>query len=124
MTFIEPAARTYIHLIAYSLPATVFWFFSDVVLMPRIEVIWQKAGESATKASWVIDLSRAFVDRFYFVLAGILIILVLLEKNWPRWQSLRRPVIRILAWLFTFCVMAIVTWTAVTACLVVPMALP
>jgi hypothetical protein len=123
MTFIEPAARTYLRFIAYSVPATVFWVFADVVLMPRIEVIWQQAGERAAQATWVINVSRGFVDHFIYVLAGLIVIFVLFEKTWPRWQVLRCPLLGFLGWLLTFGVMAGVTWTAVAACLVVPMVL-
>jgi hypothetical protein len=119
----ETAKQTYFHGLAYVLPTTAFWLFADFILMPRIELIWEQAGNRAARAVWVINLSRAFADHFHYIIAGIVLILVLLEHTWPRWPEIRRPAIRFLAWLFTFSVMACITWTGVAACLAAPMAL-
>jgi hypothetical protein len=120
----ETAARTYLHFLAYVLPSACFVIFATIILLPRLEVIWDQAGQRAAMAEWVIELCRAFLDYFYYVVGSIVGALVLLEKFWARWQTLRSSTIRCLTWVLTFSVMAGLTWIAVSACLAVPMASP
>lgn len=119
----ESAARTYLHLLAYGLPSACVVVFATIILLPRIEVIWDLAGEGAAKAEWVIELCRAFFDYFYYFVGSIIGGLVLLESFWLGWQTLRSSIIRCLTWVLTFSVLAGITWVSVSACLAVPMVL-
>jgi hypothetical protein len=119
----ETALRTYFHLTAYGLPLLFFTLFAQTILFPRIETIWERAGERAAKAQWVINLCRGFFDNFYFVLFGLALILGLLESFWSRWPAWRSSVIRTLTWSLTICVLSLLTWTGVAAGLAVPMVL-
>lgn len=120
----ESATRTYLHFLAYALPGFGFLIFTNLVLLPRIDVIWDQAGEPAAKAEWVLNLCKSFTSYFYFVTPPLILSFVLLEKFWPRWQTLRRSVIRATTWILNFFLMTVITWVSVSACLAVPMVLP
>ena len=112
--------RPYLHLLAYGVPSAFFVIFASLVLLPRVERIWEMAGPKVSKAEWVIDLCRTFVDNFYFLSVGGVLLFIALEKMWPGWQAVRRPAIKTLAWVITFSVMTCMTWVCVTTCLAIP----
>ena len=119
----ESAARSYLHLAAYVVPALFFVTFASLVLIPRMEKIWAMAGPDAVKARWILDLCSAFVGNFPAFLGVGTALLVILEKSWPGWDRLRSRVIRIFTWCVNFAVLLGMTWMAVTALLITPMAI-
>ncbi len=112
--------RPYLHLLAYGLPSALFVIFASMVLLPKVEKIWEAAGTRVSKAEWVIDLCRTFVDNFNFIVLAIVLLFVALENLWPGWQTIRKPAIKTLSWLVTFSVMSCMTWLCVTTCLALP----
>lgn len=112
--------RPYLHLLAYGVPSAFFVIFASIILLPKVEQIWKVAGARVSKAEWVIGLCHTFVDNFNFIIIAIILFFIALENLWPGWQAVRRPVIKVIAWLVTFSVMSCMTWLCVTTCLALP----
>ncbi|MBL9177757.1 MAG: hypothetical protein JNM65_06825 [Verrucomicrobiaceae bacterium] len=64
-----------------------------------------------------------FTFNFNYFLGGAVIVFIVLEKCWGRWPSIRSRAVRTFTWILTMLVLAGITWTSVTALLVVPMVL-
>lgn len=118
----ETATRSYLHLLAYGLPSALFVIFASVVLVPRLETIWSEVNQRA-EAEWILVLCQAFTLNFYFIAGALVLFFVIIERVWAGWSRVRRRVVRCITWLATMLVMAGMTWMAVTALLVVPMAI-
>lgn len=100
-----------------------FVIFSTVVVLPRVAAVWQHAGSQAGQAKWVLGLCEIFTFNFNYFIGGAVILFIVLEQCWPRWTSLRSRAVRAFTWVLTMLVLAGITWTSVTALLVVPMVL-
>ncbi|HRH97038.1 MAG TPA: hypothetical protein PLB55_13945 [Prosthecobacter sp.] len=120
----ESGLKTYLHLAAYRLPALAFVIFSTVVVLPRVVAVWKHAGIQVKDAEWwILGLCEIFTFNFNYFLGGAVIVFIVLEKGWARWPSIRSRVVRTFTWILTMLVLAGITWTSVTALLVVPMVL-
>ena len=118
----ESGLKTYLGLAAYGLPAMAFVIFSTVVVLPRVAAVWQQAGAQTRQATWVLGLCEIFTFKFnYFI--GAVGVFILLEQCWARWPAIRSRVVRSFTWILTMLVLTGITWTSVTALLVVPMVL-
>lgn len=113
----EKATQTYLHFAAYGLPALLLIIFANLVLLPKIEMLWAEAGAAEVKHQWIIQISRGFGDNFNFILGLLTVCFLILEKTSKLWPLLRSRIVRGLTWLMTFCVLLGMTWIAVTASL-------
>jgi heme/copper-type cytochrome/quinol oxidase subunit 3 len=94
---VEPAWKTYLKVVAGLIPTFLFWVFSLMVVFPKIESLWGKAGfgsdgQQAPTAALraVIGISRFAFLNFYFIVAAIVAGFVILElwvKPWPRFRK-------------------------------------
>lgn len=92
-------------------------------MIPRLEKVWSEAGQRAVEADWVLGLCQSFTDNFNFIAGALVLFFVIIERVWNGWSRFRSRVVRFITWLATMLVMTGMTWMAVTALLVVPMAI-
>lgn len=72
---------------------------------------------------WILGLCEMFTFNFNYFLGGAVIVFVVLEKCRGKWPLIRSRAVRTFTWILTMLVLAGITWTSITALLVVPMVL-
>src|SRR5436190_3673093 len=95
---VEPAWKTYLMVVVALIPTLFFWLFSLMVNFPKIESVWRKAGLSVDGKQaptailgFIMGLSRFAFSNFYFIIYGVLAILIVLELWVTSWPRIRRP---------------------------------
>lgn len=116
----EPAWRTYLGAGAFLVPALLVWVFANLVMLPRVEKIWEMAGLSDSRAQWLIDLSRGLSNNLNFVAMGVGAVFVFLELRWSRWPRYRSGTI----WTATFLINSAVLIGMVMICICATLAVP
>ena len=79
-------------LLLWMVPPTLAWLFSIVILMPRLERVWEHVGQHSARITTLIDLSRAFVDYGRIILVAAIGLALLLEQFAPWWPIYRRSI--------------------------------
>lgn len=117
------ALRTYLRAGATLIPTVCFWLFARTVLVPKLEKLWQDAGLTGSRAQWLISISDAFQQNFYFIFLGITLPLLLAEFQWPQWPRYRRGAVAGLVVFFHTAVLFGITAIATAALSAAPLLL-
>lgn len=122
----EAALLTYLRAGFFLLPAFVVWLFTRTFLLPRLEMVWERAGISpsrAPRAQFLLDTSDAFASNFWLIAAFCAAIVVVLELFVARWHRYRRMGVGAVAFLLNAGVLVGLTVVSTTALLAVPLVL-
>ena len=117
------AFRTYLRAVALLIPTVFIWLFAITFLAPKLEQLWRDTGLTGSKAQWLMDASDAFKSNFYFVVAGVVVVLLLLEFRWAAWPRYRRVVVACATLFFHTAVLVAITTIATAALLAAPLLL-
>ncbi len=113
----ESGTRTYLHLAAYGFPACFVVIFCHLILIGYLESLYEIVGESSKTSHWVMALCRSFATNYSWILGGLTVLFLVLEKTWAGWSRIRSRVVRLATWCITISVLLGMTWMAVTALL-------
>jgi hypothetical protein len=91
------------------------------VLVPKLEKLWQDTGLTGSNVQWLMDASYLLRDNFYYVIAGMSVLLLILEFRWAAWPRYRRTVMACATLLFHTVVLVGITMIATSALLAAPM---
>jgi hypothetical protein len=115
------ALRTYLRAGALLIPTISFWLFAMIFLVPKLEQIWQLAGLDGSKAQWLMDVSYELNQHFYFIFAGVIVVLLLFELHWVAWPRYRQTVVACATLFLHTAVLLGITTIAVAVCIAAPL---
>lgn len=117
----DGAFRTYVRAVALLIPTIFVWLFATTFLVPKLEQLWKDAGLTGSKAQWFMNATYALKQNFTFVLAGVVVVLLLLEFRWAAWPRYRRVVVASASLFFHTVVLVGITMIATAALLAAPL---
>jgi hypothetical protein len=117
------AFRTYLRAGATLIPTVLIWLFAGTVLVPKLEQLWRDTGLTGSRAQWLMDVSDVFHNNFYFIVTGLLAVLLLVEFRWAAWPRYRRGAVTAVVVLFHTAVLVGITTIATAALLAAPLLL-
>jgi hypothetical protein len=119
---VEPAWKTYLKVALGLVPTAFFWLFALMVIFPKVQSVWAKAGFGADGNQAPNAALRVFIDgsrlvffNFYFLLGPFVLLLIILELWVKPWDRLRRPVLTFSAVLLNALLLLGLTVTIVAA---------
>ena len=102
----ESPHRTYLRALLFLLPAFVAWLFADILLLPTLESVWQKAGMAHSKPQWLMVSSDFFKNEGRLVIAAVILLFVALEYFLPTWPGYRRFTVSLIVFMLNTLVLA------------------
>lgn len=99
--------KDYALALLWMVPPTLAWLFSIVILMPRLERVWEHVGQHSAGISTLIDLSRAFVDYGQFIFVVVMGLALFLEKFASWWPIYRRSILAAFVFIYMTLVFAL-----------------
>lgn len=106
VTVIENGSQTYLKAAAFLLPAASLWAFAHLFLLPKLELLWARAGGMLPEAQWVMDASTIIMRSGGFALVAVAAVLLLLEL---RFRLYRRVAVGVIAWVLNSAVLIALT---------------
>jgi hypothetical protein len=97
------------------------WSFAFIVLLPKLETLWRDAGLSGSRAQWLMNAARGFYDNFYYILYGVVFLVMVLELRVKSWRRHRRLFLFIITFLLNSAVIFGILAVATDALLAVPL---
>ena len=114
---LEPRWATYFKAAVFLAPAVGLWAISSVFLFPKLQQICADAGVAMPAVYQVTQLLR---EHSVLMCAGILLVLVLLERRSRSWPRYRRATIGVGVFLLNTSVLLLITLMVLLALLAAP----
>ena len=74
----------------FVLPSFLIWNFAHLVLLPKANFIWQKAGLTTSSGNWLMVTSNLLMDNarvVFFAIFAVILILEVRPKFWARYRK-------------------------------------
>ncbi len=101
----EPAWRTYLRGVVFTLPAVVAWVFACVVLVPKVKEICSGFAWDKFEVQWPWQSLLFLLGLGWQILVALLVLLGLLELTGKSWARRRRIAVGFVSWLVNFVVL-------------------
>jgi hypothetical protein len=84
----ETRLRTYLKASGFLLPASLFWVVARVLLLPKLEDNWMRAGATTLEAAWVMDTVQITMRYGGIVLAAVAVTILLTELRFSIYRGI------------------------------------